>query len=75
MLLNKNMVEEGNSKQTKDISLKAKFGIIDKKAFAGAVGIMAISWLGLPIVYWLIVKGQNNKKENNLEEEEKENGK
>ena len=72
MLLNKNMVNEGNSKQNKDISLKAKFGILDKKAFAGAVGIMMLSWAALPIVYVLITHYKKNPKK---EEEEKENGK
>lgn len=27
---------------------------IDRKALAGAVGVMLMSWAGLPIVYWLI---------------------
>lgn len=31
-------------------------GKVDKKALAGAVGLMLISWAALPIVYWLIVK-------------------
>lgn len=29
---------------------------VDKKALAGAVGIMLLSWGALPIVYWLIVR-------------------
>jgi hypothetical protein len=29
---------------------------IDKKALAGAVGLMCLSWAALPIVYWLILK-------------------
>jgi len=44
---------------------------IDRKALAGAVGIMAISWAGLPIVYWLIVR----KKKQDKKEEENKNGK
>ena len=36
---------------------------IDKKALAGAVGLMLLSWGALPIVYWLIVKKKNKKVE------------
>lgn len=39
---------------------------IDKKALAGAVGVMMLSWAALPIVYWLIVK----KKERNKKDEQ-----
>jgi len=46
---------------------------IDRKALAGAVGIMLMSWLGLPIVYWLIVR--KKKQDKNLGEEENKNGK
>jgi len=45
---------------------------IDRKALAGAVGIMLMSWLGLPIVYWLIVR---KKKDLGEKEENKKNGK
>jgi hypothetical protein len=34
--------------------LKEITGKLDKKAFAGAVGLMLMSWAALPIVYWLI---------------------
>lgn len=36
---------------------------VDKKALAGAVGVMLLSWGALPIVYWLIrrKKGGENK--------------
>jgi len=36
---------------------------IDRKALAGAVGIMLMSWLGLPIVYWLIVHRKDKDKD------------
>jgi hypothetical protein len=29
---------------------------LDKKALAGAVGLMLMSWAALPIVYWLILR-------------------
>jgi hypothetical protein len=29
---------------------------VDKKALAGAVGLMLMSWTALPIVYWLILR-------------------
>ena len=35
---------------------------IDKKSFAGAIGIMLLSWAALPIVYWLIVRKKKEKK-------------
>ena len=38
-------------KKIKEIAEK-----IDKKAFAGAIGIMLLSWAALPIVYWLIIR-------------------
>lgn len=39
---------------------------IDKKALAGAVGVMLMSWSALPIVYWLIVqKKKKVKKDDN----------
>jgi cbb3-type cytochrome oxidase subunit 3 len=41
---------------------------IDRKALAKALGIMALSWAALPVVYWLLIR---KKKE---EEKEKENG-
>ena len=44
---------------------------IDRKALAGAIGLMLMSWAALPIVYWLILRkkgggeskkdGKNNK--------------
>jgi hypothetical protein len=34
-------------------------GKIDKKALASAIGIMALSWAALPIVYWLIIQLKN----------------
>ena len=37
---------------------------INKKALAGAVGIMMMSWAALPIVYWLIVQYKKGEKEN-----------
>jgi hypothetical protein len=46
--------------------IKDLTGKIDRKALAGAVGLMLLSWGALPIVYWLILrkKGDKNKKEN-----------
>jgi hypothetical protein len=35
-------------------------GKIDKKALAGAVGLMCMSWLALPIIYWLIIRKDKN---------------
>jgi len=50
------MVED--VKNIKEIAGNLK---IDKKALAAAVGIMTISWAGLPIVYWLITHYKENK--------------
>ena len=38
---------------------------IDRKALAGAIGLMLMSWAALPIVYWLILrkKGGESKKD------------
>ena len=51
--------------KAKSLGLKVKTisGKIDKKALAGAIGIMVISWGALPIVYWLIVKTQKKNDE------------
>jgi len=50
-----------------DKNIKEIVGKIDKKALAAAIGIMAISWAGLPIVYWLIThRKDGTKKENKL---------
>jgi hypothetical protein len=35
---------------------------VDRKALAGAVGIMCLSWAALPIVYWLIIRKKEAKK-------------
>ena len=48
------------------------FEKIDKKALAGAIGLMCMSWAALPIVYWLIVRKQ---KEDSGKKEEEKNGK
>ena len=40
-----------NTKEIKELTEK-----LDKKALAGAIGIMMLSWAALPIVYWLIVR-------------------
>ena len=63
VLLNKNMVKEDKARSL-ELKVKEITEKIDKKAFAGAVGIMSISWFALPIVYWLIVKAQ---KKNDVE--------
>jgi hypothetical protein len=42
---------------------------IDHKALAGAVGLMCMSWLALPIVYWLIVRKKNGEKIDNTSKE------
>jgi hypothetical protein len=39
---------------------------IDKKALAGAVGLMCLSWAALPIVYWLIVRKKEGDKNENV---------
>jgi hypothetical protein len=36
---------------------------IDRKALTGAVGIMLLSWAGLPLVYWLIARKNVKEKE------------
>ena len=49
--------------------IEEAFEKLDKKALAGAVGLMLMSWAALPIVYWLIIQkkggketdGKNNK--------------
>lgn len=43
--------------------ITASVSHIDKKALAGAVGVMLLSWAGLPIVYWLIVRKKKKEKE------------
>jgi hypothetical protein len=45
------------------MDIKEIAGKVDRKALAGAIGLMCLSWAALPIVYWLIVR-----------KEEKENG-
>ena len=44
---------------------------INHVVFAKAVGIMCLSWLGLPIVYYLLLKKEKKKgmEEENGEEE------
>jgi hypothetical protein len=43
--------------------IKDLTGKIDQKALAGAVGLMCMSWLGLPIAYWLLVRKKKEEKE------------
>lgn len=49
------------------MKIEETVGKIDKKALAGAVGLMLMSWGALPIVYWLIhckKRGEDNGKQN-----------
>ena len=43
------------------MKIEETIGKIDKKALAGAIGIMVISWAALPIVYWLIIHQEKKK--------------
>jgi len=53
------------------IKIKSITEKIDKKALAGAIGLMLMSWTALPVVYWLILKTRKTVKVQ--KEEEKEN--
>lgn len=50
-------------------SIKSIGEKVDKVALSKAVALMLMSWLALPIVYWLIVKDKKNK---NVPEEKEE---
>ena len=45
------------------MKMSERFGKIDKKALASAVGLMLLSWGALPIVYWLIVRKKGDEKD------------
>jgi hypothetical protein len=55
-----------------NFEILGKLKDIDKKALAGAIGLMLMSWAALPIVYILIAHYKKDKKESG---EVKENGK
>ena len=42
----------------KDIGKK-----INKKALAKAIGILMLSWMALPVIYWLLVRREKEEKE------------
>ena len=44
------------------MDIKEIAGKVDKKALASAIGIMALSWAALPIVYWLIINRKEGDK-------------
>jgi hypothetical protein len=47
---------------------------IDKLILAKAIGIMCLSWTALPVVYYLLVKRENDEdKDEKDEKDEKEN--
>ena len=60
MSRNVNMADEDKTKEILG-KIKELPTNIDHKALAGAVGVMLMSWLGLPIVYWLIVRRSKEK--------------
>ena len=43
--------------------IKVLTGKIDKAALSAAVGVMLLSWGALPIVYWLIIRKREDKKD------------
>jgi len=43
--------------------LKDKVGKVDKKALSMAIGLMFMSWMALPIVYFLLVRKKAPMKE------------
>lgn len=47
---------------------------IDKIALVKTFGILAMSWMALPVIYWLIVRKKRNDESEEKEVKEKENG-
>lgn len=47
------------------MKIEEAMGKVDKKALAGAVGLMLMSWAALPIVYWLIIRKKGGKNKEN----------
>jgi hypothetical protein len=43
--------------------IKKLTGKIDKKALVGAIGLMLLSWAGLPIAYMLLVRKKKDTEE------------
>jgi hypothetical protein len=81
VLRNVNMLNEDNLSDPHPLSPSPSGGegwgervrsiSIDHKALAGAVGLMCMSWLALPIVYWLIVRKKNDESKNSEQKESK----
>lgn len=46
---------------------------LDKKILVKAIGICAMSWLAIPVIYYLLKKKEKGKEKEEEEEKEKEN--
>ena len=53
------------------MNIKGREVKIDRGVLAKAIGIMCMSWLALPVVYYLLLKRKKGEKEEIIEEDDR----